>query len=400
MVTLAEKHRRIPERRKGHRRFCPPRSSAASAVETVVSLCRGGENRFYTPGSQLRSPDLRAYYLQDANWDTTAVVGFNSAAGTWGVTQRYVYSPYGSITVLNADWSTPPAGTQPVVNNLYQGMTLDAVTGLYYSPNRNYSPTLGTWISQDPFGPTGGLNLYGFDWNNPAGSVDPAGLIPTHPPGPWGPPSNSYAGYINTIQTEIKSWRSSGFDFAAALLQAFVTKRFPGGNAGMAFERFAPEIKKYPEYREDAKAYFSALAAKKGFGTWRLPARVAGQTSYAFRVAFYLDGYSNMALAFGGDSIGYKSATLVVRKACRSFLDKAFHIERYTWSVKGASMDSYDLYTFPAGHFDYRLAIPVYRAAYYLQHTYHYPTFSHQETWTDSFSGTARTSGYYYFVVM
>ncbi len=70
-----------------------------------------------------------------------------------------------------------------------------------------------------------------------------------------------------------------------------------------------------------------------------------------------------MALAFGGDSIGYKSATLVVKKACRSFLGKAFRIERYTWSVKGASMDSYDDYAFPAGHFDYRLMFPAYRAA-------------------------------------
>ncbi len=34
-------------------------------------------------------------------------------------------------------------GTQPLVNNLYQGMTLDAVTGLYYERYRDDSPTLG-----------------------------------------------------------------------------------------------------------------------------------------------------------------------------------------------------------------------------------------------------------------
>jgi RHS repeat-associated protein len=93
-------------------------------------------------------PNSRLYFEQNANWDTTAVVGLVSS--NWQVVQRYTYSPYGTITVLNADWSTPPTGTQPLVNNLYQGMTLDSVTGLYYERYRNYSPSLGTWISQDP----------------------------------------------------------------------------------------------------------------------------------------------------------------------------------------------------------------------------------------------------------
>ncbi len=121
-------------------------------------------------------PNSRIYFLQDANWDTTAVVGYNSPTGTWGVMQRYVYSPYGTITVLNADWSTPPAGTQPTVSNLYQGMTLDSVTGLYYARNRNYSPSLGRWINQDPAGYINGANTYQFVMSNPAVNTDASGL--------------------------------------------------------------------------------------------------------------------------------------------------------------------------------------------------------------------------------
>ncbi len=81
----------------------------------------------------------------------------------------------------NADWSTPPAGTQPLVNNLYQGMTLDAVTGLYYERFRNYSPTLGTWTSQDPLGYINGANTYQFVDSSPVGNADPFGMaaIPT-----------------------------------------------------------------------------------------------------------------------------------------------------------------------------------------------------------------------------
>ncbi len=95
-------------------------------------------------------PNSRIYFLHDANWNTTAIVGYNATTQTWGVTQRYIYSPYGSPIVLNSDFSTPPAGTQPVSDYLYQGMTLDAVTGLYYARNRNYGPSLGVWISHYP----------------------------------------------------------------------------------------------------------------------------------------------------------------------------------------------------------------------------------------------------------
>ncbi len=77
----------------------------------------------------------------------------------------------------NADWSTPPAGTQPLVNNLYQGMTLDAVTGLYYERFRNYSPTLGTWTSQDPLGYINGAKPYQLVNSSPVGNVDAEGLV-------------------------------------------------------------------------------------------------------------------------------------------------------------------------------------------------------------------------------
>jgi RHS repeat-associated protein len=121
-------------------------------------------------------PGSRIYFLHDANWDTTAVVTYNATTQTWGVAQRYVYSPYGSLVVLNADFSTPPSGTQPLVNNLYQGMTLDGVTGLYYARNRNYSPTLGVWISQDPLQYVNGASTYQFAGSNPVERVDPVGL--------------------------------------------------------------------------------------------------------------------------------------------------------------------------------------------------------------------------------
>ena len=64
----------------------------------------------------------------------------------------------------------------PPVDNLYQGMTLDAVTGLYYERFRNYSPTLGRWTSQDPLGYVNGANTYQFVNSSPVGNVDAEGF--------------------------------------------------------------------------------------------------------------------------------------------------------------------------------------------------------------------------------
>ena len=76
---------------------------------------------------------------------------------------------------LTGSPQSSPTGTRPVVDNLYQGMTLDSVTGLYYARNRNYSPSLGRWINQDPAGYINGANTYQFVGFNPVNRADPLG---------------------------------------------------------------------------------------------------------------------------------------------------------------------------------------------------------------------------------
>ena len=48
--------------------------------------------------------------------------------------------------------------------------------GLVYARQRWYDPQLGRWLSRDPIGFQGGLNLYTYVENNPTGAVDPDGL--------------------------------------------------------------------------------------------------------------------------------------------------------------------------------------------------------------------------------
>jgi RHS repeat-associated protein len=49
-------------------------------------------------------------------------------------------------------------------------------TGLYYLRQRYYDPSLGRFLTRDPIGILGGLNLYGYVLNNPVNFVDPNGL--------------------------------------------------------------------------------------------------------------------------------------------------------------------------------------------------------------------------------
>ena len=58
-----------------------------------------------------------------------------------------------------------------------QSMSAGPVAGLYYERARWYSPSLGTWISQDPAGYINGANTYQFVMGNPVGSVDPGGRV-------------------------------------------------------------------------------------------------------------------------------------------------------------------------------------------------------------------------------
>ena len=135
--------------------------------------------------------DERLYVAQDANYNVTALL---DNAGT--VVERYVYDPFGSVTVLDADWtehpSNPPSnwtersgGSQSAWVYLHQGGRFDDVSGLYHFRYREYSPTLGRWTSLDSLGyDAGDVNLYRGVKNNPVSRLDPTGLLPPDPPFP------------------------------------------------------------------------------------------------------------------------------------------------------------------------------------------------------------------------
>jgi RHS repeat-associated protein len=126
-------------------------------------------------GDCVDGTDERLYFVNDANFNTTALV---TAAGT--VVERYAYTPYGQATVFNASWTSQSA---TLYNNeiLYAGYRLNAETQLYHVRARAYHPTLGRFLQRDPAGYHDSTNLYQYVRSAPYTAVDPSGQAQQSP---------------------------------------------------------------------------------------------------------------------------------------------------------------------------------------------------------------------------
>ena len=71
---------------------------------------------------------------------------------------------------------TNPTGLAAEMPFRFSTHYTDEETGLVYAKRRYYSPTTGRWMSRDPIGEQGGLNLYSYVRNQPTITIDPFGL--------------------------------------------------------------------------------------------------------------------------------------------------------------------------------------------------------------------------------
>jgi RHS repeat-associated protein len=85
------------------------------------------------------------------------------------VAARYEYTAYQGPVKVGT--STVEATFQTIGNYVHH-----AGSGLELALYRAYDADLGRWLSRDPLGEEGGLNLYGFVGNNPVSAVDWLGL--------------------------------------------------------------------------------------------------------------------------------------------------------------------------------------------------------------------------------
>ncbi len=135
-------------------------------------------------GQGERQDDQRVYYLTDANHNVTALVGLvevGQGQFAWQVVERYVYTPYGEVTVWDATWTNTqsPAGFANTV--LFTGRELDPATGLYYYDARWYGPHFGQFVSRDVI-VSADANPYRYVRSSPVNFPDPSGRGPCGQP--------------------------------------------------------------------------------------------------------------------------------------------------------------------------------------------------------------------------
>ncbi|MGI6496213.1 MAG: RHS repeat-associated core domain-containing protein [Kiritimatiellia bacterium] len=110
-------------------------------------------------------------YGYDANGNVCQLVGTDGE-----LLAHYEYSPFGEIIVS----AGPLAKANPF---RFSTKHWDNLTGLGYWGYRWYSPGMGRWMSRDPIGERGGLNLHVFLLNKVVNHIDALGQLSSTLPG-------------------------------------------------------------------------------------------------------------------------------------------------------------------------------------------------------------------------
>ena len=121
-------------------------------------------NPLWVKATAMGSQTQSYYYYQNDHLGTPMKLLNQSGVVVWSAT----YDSFGKATI-------DPAST--VTNNLrFPGQYYDAETGLHYNWFRYYDPGPGRYVTSDPIGLWGGINMYTYVRGNPISYVDPMGL--------------------------------------------------------------------------------------------------------------------------------------------------------------------------------------------------------------------------------
>ncbi|WP_394202461.1 RHS repeat domain-containing protein [Marinagarivorans algicola] len=150
------------------------------------------------------------YYIHNDHLGTPQKITNASQQVVWAAD----YEPFGnvSLTVNNLTFDTR-----------FPGQHFDAESGLHYNYFRDYDPEIGRYIQSDPIGLNGGINTYGYGYQNPVSNIDLFGLEVI---GSWGNKP--------TIDFNGGSRRNSGACTGRALADCY----FSGSNGGLSVEIF------------------------------------------------------------------------------------------------------------------------------------------------------------------
>ena len=133
---------------------------------------------------------------------------------------RAQHKAWGETQVQGSDWAQHKGIQNPL---RFQGQYHDHETGLHYNRYRYYDPLVGRFISKDPIGYAGGLNLYVYA-PNPVFWIDPFGLAKRGPKTQGAGPHNEM---IAAWGKEVKA--EGGTVIAGGGIRKEILIRTPGG---------------------------------------------------------------------------------------------------------------------------------------------------------------------------
>jgi len=154
------------------------RGSAVDAVYHTGLMIDEVLARYAGSGNRALLSDALMSIIAQANDDQT-------------IANFYAYSAYGEVATLGPDEGNALQ---------YTGREDDGI-GLYYYRARYYDSLLKRFISEDPMGVAGGVNLYSYVDGDPTSHTDPLGLRARKPPKPPKPPKprNPYEDPLNDL---------------------------------------------------------------------------------------------------------------------------------------------------------------------------------------------------------
>ncbi len=119
-----------------------------------------GSNRL----AKIKFEPVEEYYYLNNYLGTPVLMTDNDGVISW----EAHYKPFGEVDINpNVE----------VINNFrFAGQYYDEETGLHYNYHRYFDPKTGRFMTPDPIGQLGGINLYAYVLNNPINAVDPYGL--------------------------------------------------------------------------------------------------------------------------------------------------------------------------------------------------------------------------------
>jgi RHS repeat-associated protein len=178
------------------------------------------------------------------------------------------HKAWGEATEHRSEFAQQIGLTNPI---RFQGQYHDHETGLHYNRHRYYDPVVGRFMSTDPIGYSGGLNLYHYV-PNPTGWIDPLGLARIFKNAPYHgtsdnavksrAPTNGQVALNNSVQVKETSPRRVGMDVEN---KEFVvldkTETYPNGD-----EEFHGHVRCWCDLHNEQQSAFKKAGMVTGKG--------------------------------------------------------------------------------------------------------------------------------------